>query len=97
MHAAYIRPGGIAKEMPDGLLSDIKQFSNDFPKRLGEIEELLSKNRIWHERLRSVGCITKEMALNFGLSGVLLRGAGVNWDLRKNAAYEDYKFVNFTA
>jgi len=96
MHAAYIRPGGIAKEMPDGLLSDIKQFSSDFPKRLGEIEELLSKNRIWHERLRSVGCITKEMALNFGLSGVLLRGAGVNWDLRKNASYEEYKFVNFT-
>jgi NADH dehydrogenase I D subunit len=96
MHAAYIRPGGIAKEMPDGLLSDIRQFSKNFPKRLAEIEELLSKNRIWHERLRDIGCISKEHVLNYGLSGVLLRGAGINWDLRKNASYEDYKYINFS-
>lgn len=95
MHAAYIRPGGIAKELPDGILEDIKDFNLKFPTRLAEIEELLSKNRIWHERLREVGCISKEVALNYGLSGVLLRGAGINWDLRKNVPYEDYKLVDF--
>jgi len=95
MHAAYIIPGGIAKPLPTNLLEDIDNFINALERRIFEIEELLTSNRIWHQRLKNVGNITKEMVLNHGLTGVMLRGSGIAWDLRKNQSYELYEKVSF--
>jgi NADH dehydrogenase (ubiquinone) Fe-S protein 2 len=96
MHAAYIRPGGVSQDLPTGLLDDIYDFIKNFTYRLNEIEELLSGNRIWKYRLVNIGLISLENALNFGFSGVLLRGSGLEWDLRKNNSYELYDILSFT-
>lgn len=95
MHAAYIRPGGVGQDLPLGLLDDIYLFIKNFSYRLNEIEELLSDNRIWKYRLVNVGVVPLEMALSFGFSGILLRGSGLNWDLRKNTSYELYDQLDF--
>ena len=95
MHAAYIRPGGVAFDIPKGLLNDIFDFISFFNKRLNEIEEVLSENRIWKQRLVNIGFISKEDALNLGFTGVLLRSTGVNWDLRVNDTYEIYSSLDF--
>jgi NADH dehydrogenase (ubiquinone) Fe-S protein 2 len=63
MHSAFIRPGGISKDIPKGLLSAIFLFTNQFSSRIDELEELLTENRIWQSRLRSVGTVSKEAAL----------------------------------
>ena len=63
-HAAYIRPGGVAADLPAGLLEDIYSFIKQFPRRINELQELLSYNRIWRQRLINVGVVTKEQALN---------------------------------
>ena len=95
MHAAYIRPGGVSFDIPKGLLNDIFDFISFFNKRLNEIEEVLSENRIWKQRLVNIGVISKEDALNLGFTGVLLRSTGVNWDLRINDTYEIYSSLDF--
>ncbi len=95
MHSAYIRPGGVAEDLPIGLLDDIYRFLIQFSFRLNEIEELLSNNRVWKYRLCNVGVITKEDALAFGFSGVMLRSTGVCWDLRKSGSYELYDVLDF--
>lgn len=95
MHAAYIRPGGVAYDLPIGFLDDVFLFINQFSLRLNEIEELLSANRIWKYRLVDVGVVTLEDALSFGFSGVMLRASGLNWDLRKNISYENYDKLLF--
>jgi len=95
MHAAYFRIGGINYDIPIGLIKDITYFCQNFNKRLIEIEEILSLNRIWKQRLINIGQISIQNCLNFGLSGVMLRGSGLNWDLRKNLSYELYNKVNF--
>jgi NADH dehydrogenase (ubiquinone) Fe-S protein 2 len=64
MHAAYIRPGGVARNIPNGLLRDIRQFVSKFDNRITEIENLLTKNRIWNDRLRNIGIVTGDQALN---------------------------------
>jgi NADH dehydrogenase (ubiquinone) Fe-S protein 2 len=76
MHAAYIRPGGVAFDLPMGLLDDIYVFIRQFCYRLNELEDLLVSNRIWRERLVDVGIVTLLDALSFGFTGVLLRGSG---------------------
>ena len=96
MHAAYIRPGGVSFDIPKGLLNDIFDFINFFNKRLNEIEEVLSENRIWKERLVNVGIISKNDALNLGFTGVLLRSTGISWDLRINETYEIYSSLSFS-
>lgn len=96
MHAAYIRPGGVAQDIPRGLLADIHTFIDQFSNRLDEIEELLSNNRVWRHRLISVGVVTKEEALAWGFSGVMVRGSGVDWDLRKHQPYDAYHLVDFS-
>lgn len=96
MHAAYIRPGGVSQDLPIGLLDDIYQFSCQFLLRLSEIEELLTTNRIWKERLVDIGIVTYRQALEWGFSGVMLRGSGIAWDLRKNFPYDAYSKINFT-
>ncbi len=96
MHAAYIRPGGVSQDIPVGLLDDIYAFINQFYVRLNEIEELLSGNRIWKYRLVDIGTVSLEDSINYGFSGVMLRGSGLNWDLRKNQSYEIYDSLNFS-
>lgn len=95
MHAAYIRFGGVSKDLSKGLLNDIHQFIQQYASRIDEIEELLTNNRIWKQRLLNVGIISKMSALNYGLTGVLLRSTGVSWDLRKNVPYEIYDKITF--
>jgi NADH dehydrogenase (ubiquinone) Fe-S protein 2 len=95
MHAAYIRPGGVSADLPLGLLDDIFLFIKQFSLRLDEIEEMLTSNRIWKERLVNVGVVGAKKAIDWGFSGVMLRGSGIPWDLRKTQAYEVYKDLDF--
>lgn len=95
MHAAYYRPGGVAQDLPLGLISDIYNFIFQFTSRIDELEELLTTNRIWNIRLKNIGVISQENALGFGFSGVLLRGSGLNIDLRKKMPYEIYSNIKF--
>lgn len=96
MHSAYIRPGGVSQDVPVGLLDDIYIFAEQFITRVDEIEEMLSDNRIWKQRLVNVGVVSSEEAVEWGFSGVLLRGSGVNWDLRKQQSYEAYDKLRFS-
>jgi len=95
MHAAYFRPGGVHIDLPKGLLSDIFLFIKQFNLRLNEIEDMLTENRIWKQRLIDIGVVSSKMALEWGFSGVMLRGSGVKWDLRKTQPYEIYQNVSF--
>ncbi len=95
MHAAYFRPGGLSQDLPLGLLDDIYYFCNQFLYRITEIEDLLTANRIWKQRLVDVGVVSFEQALSWGFSGVMLRGSGVLWDLRVNEPYETYENLKF--
>ena len=96
MHAAYFRPGGIQSDIPMGLISDIYIFIEQFKIKIIEIEEMLTENRIWKQRLVDIGKISAKDAQNFGFSGVMLRGSGLNWDLRKSQSYEIYNRLNFS-
>lgn len=95
MHAAYFRPGGVNQDLPTGLLEDIYLFIIQFESRISEIEELLTNNRIWKQRLVQIGVVTYKEALNYGFSGVMLRSCGFEWDLRKNDVYDNYNLINF--
>ena len=77
MHAAFFRPGGVAQDLPIGLLEDVYLFIEQFSYRINELNEMLTANRIWRQRLIDVGVVTKFDALNFAFSGVMLRGSGV--------------------
>jgi NADH dehydrogenase (ubiquinone) Fe-S protein 2 len=95
MHAAYIRPGGVSLDLPIGLCDDIYKFIKQFGYRLNEMEEMLTNNRIWKQRLVDIGIVTAQEAKDWGFSGVMLRGSGVAWDLRKVAPYDCYDKVEF--
>ncbi len=95
MHAAYIRPGGIAQDLPIGLTDDIYRFARQFVSRIDEMEEMLTNNRIWKQRLVDIGVVTADQALDWGFSGVMLRGSGINWDLRKTQPYDAYNKIDF--
>lgn len=95
LHAAYIRIGGISQDLPVNLLKGIYNFAEQFSSRIDELEELLSKNRIWLLRLLDIGVVYKKEALSYGFSGVMLRGSGVPWDLRKTQPYAAYDKLNF--
>jgi NADH dehydrogenase (ubiquinone) Fe-S protein 2 len=95
MHAAYIRPGGISCDLPIGFLDDVFIFSEQFELRLDEMEEMLTSSRIWKERLVDIGVVTAKDAKEWGFSGVMLRGSGVAWDLRKTQPYEVYRSLKF--
>ena len=95
MHAAYIRPGGVAQDLPVGLCEDIYKFAQQFASRIDEMEEMLTNNRIWKQRLVDVGIVTSEQALDWGFSGVMVRGSGIQWDLRKTQPYDIYDKMNF--
>jgi len=95
MHAAYFRPGGIHTDVPKGLLADIYIFLEVFNNKLIEIEEMLNENRIWKQRLVNIGTVSAKDACDWGFSGVMLRGSGLRWDLRKSQPYEMYDKVDF--
>ena len=95
MHAAFLRPGGISYDIPIDLLVDIRYFATKFIDCLSNIENMLTSNRIWKERLIDVGIVSISEAINWGFSGVLLRSSGVSWDLRKNMPYDLYNNLIF--
>lgn len=95
MHAAYIRPGGVNVDIPLGFLDDLYIFINQFNTRIDEMEEMLTGNRIWKERLIDIGVVSAQKAIDWGFSGVMLRGSGIPWDLRKSQPYEIYSEIDF--
>ena len=120
MHAAYYRPGGVYRDLPDrmpqyevspfrnaktvkaqnenrqgSLLDFIEDFTHRFPKYVDEYETLLTDNRIWKQRTVGIGVVTPERALALGMTGPMLRGSGIEWDLRKKQPYEVYANLDF--
>src|SRR5574340_1406127 len=120
MHAAYYRPGGVYRDLPDSmphyaasrihneaavrglnqnrqgsLLDFIEDFTSRFPKYVDEYETLLTDNRIWKQRTVGIGVVSPERAQALGVTGPMLRGSGVEWDLRKKQPYEVYHRLDF--
>ncbi len=120
MHAAYFRPGGVYRDLPDSmpqykvskiknqraidrlnenrsgtLLDFIDDFTRRFPRYVDEYETLLTDNRIWKQRTVGIGVVTPERALNLGFTGAMLRGSGIEWDLRKKQPYDVYDQMKF--
>lgn len=120
MHAAYYRPGGVYRDLPDrmpqyevskwksaktveqlnenrqgSLLDFLEDFTRRFPKYVDEYETLLTDNRIWKQRTVGIGVVPPEKALALGFSGVMLRGSGIEWDIRKKQPYEVYDQLDF--
>jgi len=120
MHAAYYRPGGVYRDLPDAmpqylpspyrsakklrelnenrqgsLLDFIEDFTRRFPKHVDEYETLLTDNRIWKQRTVGIGVVTPERAKALGFTGAMLRGSGIEWDLRKKQPYEVYDRMDF--
>ncbi len=95
MHSAYIRPGGVYRDLPKGLLEDISRFLDQFESKIQDMEELLTDNRIFKQRLVDVCPVTKEQALEYGFTGPMLRSTGIEWDLRKSQPYEVYDELDF--
>ncbi|MDH4114476.1 MAG: NADH-quinone oxidoreductase subunit D [Burkholderiaceae bacterium] len=120
MHAAYYRPGGVYRDLPDSmpqyraskyrdaqdvrrlnenrqgsLLDFIEDFAKRFPKHVDEYETLLTDNRIWKQRLVGIGVVSPERALQMGFTGPMLRGSGIEWDLRRKQPYEVYDRLDF--
>ena len=95
LHANYFRAGGVHQDLPVGLSEDIIKFCSTFPKVLEDLENLLTDNRIFKQRNVDIGIVTKEEALEHSFSGVMLRGSGVAWDLRKSQPYDCYEKFNF--
>jgi NADH-quinone oxidoreductase subunit D len=120
MHAAYYRPGGVYRDLPDSmpqykpskyrsdsdtrslnenrkgsLLDFIEDFTKRFPRYVDEYETLLTDNRIWKQRLVGIGVVSPERALQMGFTGPMLRGSGIEWDLRRKQPYEVYDRLDF--
>lgn len=95
MHAAYVRPGGVSQDIPIGLLDDIYDFLSNFGERIDEVERVVTNNPIWKTRTIDIGTVSAEDAMDFGCSGVMLRGSGIKWDLRKVQPYDAYDQVEF--
>ncbi|WP_116653442.1 NADH-quinone oxidoreductase subunit D [Pelagibacterium sediminicola] len=95
MHAAYIRPGGVHQDLPQALIDDIEKFTENFPKAVDDIHGLITDNRIFKQRNADIGVISLEDAWAWGFSGVMVRGSGAAWDLRKNQPYECYDRLDF--
>ena len=95
LHANYFRPGGVHQDLPRGLEKDIGKFCVKFPKLIEDLETLLTDNRIFKQRNVDIGIVSKQDALDYSFSGVMLRGSGVPWDLRKSQPYECYEQLEF--
>jgi NADH-quinone oxidoreductase subunit D len=95
MHAAYIRPGGVHQDLPEKLVQDIAAWCETFPKVIDDLETLLTGNRIFKQRNVDIGVVTLDEAIKWGFSGVMVRGSGAVWDLRKSQPYECYSELDF--
>ena len=95
LHAAYFRPGGVHQDLPQALLNDIEAFCDPFLKVLDDIEGLLTDSRIFKQRNVDIGIVTPEDVQNWGMSGVMARGSGLAWDLRRSQPYEVYNDMQF--
>ena len=95
LHANYFRAGGVRQDLPMRLTEDIEKFCNNFPKIIDDIETLLTDNRIFKQRNVDIGIVTKQEALDHSFTGVMLRGSGVPWDLRKSQPYDCYENIDF--
>ena len=92
---SYFRVGGLAQDLPEGFEEKCGEFTQTFPARVDDYETLLTQNKIWLKRTRGVGVISAPEAVNWGLSGPILRASGVNWDLRKALPYSGYEGYDF--
>jgi len=96
LHANFIRPGGVTYDLSNEILTDIWIILEDILFNIEQLETILHSNRIWKQRLIDIGIVTSPMALNWGFSGVMLRGSGFNWDLRKAVPFTSlYNELNF--
>ncbi|HWJ87286.1 MAG TPA: NADH-quinone oxidoreductase subunit D [Pelagibacterium sp.] len=95
MHAAYFRPGGVHQDLPQDLIDDIEKFTETFPKALDDIDSLITENRIFKQRNVDIATVSLEDAWAWGFSGVMVRGSGAAWDLRKSQPYECYDRLDF--
>ncbi len=95
MHAAYFRPGGVHQDMPQDLIDDIGAFCETFPQVVSDLDQLITENRIFKQRNVDIGVVSLEDAWAWGFSGVMVRGSGAAWDLRKAQPYEIYDELDF--
>ena len=95
MHAAYVRPGGVHQDIPQKLIDDIGHFCDGHNKVLDDIEGLLTENRIFKQRNVDIGVVSLKECFEWGFSGVMVRGSGAAWDLRKSQPYECYSEMDF--
>ena len=92
---SYTRIGGMTRDLPDGFFPALKKFLDEFIPQLNEIDKLLTRNRIWVDRTKDLGVISREDAISYGLSGPNIRGSGVEYDVRKAQPYLDYQNYDF--
>ncbi|MDA5094082.1 NADH-quinone oxidoreductase subunit D [Aliiroseovarius sp. KMU-50] len=95
LHANYFRPGGVHQDLPPELIDDIETWANEFPEKIADIDGLLTENRIFKQRNADIGVVNEEDILNWGYSGVMVRGSGLAWDLRRAQPYECYDEFEF--
>jgi len=95
LHANYFRPGGVHQDLPEKLLEDIGNFIDPFLKALADLDALITPNRIFKQRNVDIGVVSLEEAWGYGFSGVMVRGSGAAWDLRKSQPYECYDELEF--
>ena len=95
LHAAYFRPGGVHQDMPDAMPEQVYKYCENFHKFAAELEGLLTENRIFKQRNVDIGKVTAEDAMDWGFTGVMLRGSGIPWDLRKAQPYDGYENYDF--
>jgi NADH-quinone oxidoreductase subunit D len=95
LHAAYFRPGGVHADLPAGLADDIRGWAAQFQARVDDLEHLLTENRIFKQRTVDIGIISAKDAIDWGLTGPMLRASGVAWDLRKAQPYDVYETMDF--
>ncbi|MBV6658517.1 MAG: NADH-quinone oxidoreductase subunit D [Devosiaceae bacterium] len=95
MHAAYFRPGGVHQDLPQDLTDDIDTWCDEFPQIIDDIDELLTGNRIFKQRNVDIGVVSLDECWRWGFSGVMVRGSGAAWDLRKSQPYENYDEFEF--
>ncbi len=95
LHANYFRPGGVHQDLTPELIEDMIVWCREFPRALKDIESLVTENRIFKQRNVDIGVVSKEQAFDWGFTGVMIRGSGVAWDLRKSQPYECYAELDF--
>ncbi|MEL7128568.1 MAG: NADH-quinone oxidoreductase subunit D [Pseudomonadota bacterium] len=95
MHSAYFRPGGVHQDLPQDLIDDIWTFTETFGQAMDDIEGLITENRIFKQRNVDIGVVDRETIVQYGFTGVMVRGSGLAWDLRRAQPYEVYSELDF--